>query len=92
VLWIFIELRSFALDFVPHSHTYCACPTAPHTISSDQYRFDLAIAVSLPLGKYHELASDCTVLCIVFSLDTSKNLVRHGSVCSYSPRERVVAY
>jgi hypothetical protein len=28
----------------------------------------------------------------VFSLDTSKNLVRHGSVCSYSPRERVVAY
>jgi hypothetical protein len=34
VFWIFIELRSSALDFVPHSHTYCACPTAPHTISS----------------------------------------------------------
>jgi hypothetical protein len=92
VLWIFIELRSSALDFVPNSHTYYAYPTAPHTISYDQYIFDLAIAVSLPLGKYHEPTSDCTVLCIVFSLDISKNLVRHGSVCSYSPRERVVAY
>ena len=29
---------------------------------------------------------------LCFSLDPSKSLVRHGSVCSYSNRERVVAY
>ena len=42
-------------------------PSELHILPSDQYSFDLAIAVSLPLGKYHKPASDCTVLCLVFS-------------------------
>ena len=49
------------------------CSTNIHIVLSelhispfDQYSFDLAIAISLPLSKYHELASDCTVLCFVF--------------------------
>ena len=42
-------------------------PSKLHILPSDHYSFDLAIAASLPLGKYHEPASDCTVLCLVFS-------------------------
>ena len=56
-------------------------PSELHILPSDQYSFDLAIAVSLPLGKYHEPASDCTVLCFVFSLDTCKSLARYNRVC-----------
>ena len=42
-------------------------PSELHILPYDQYSFDLAIAVSLPLGKYHKPAFDYTVLCLVFS-------------------------
>ena len=64
-------------------------PSELHILPSDQYSFDLAIAVSLPLGKYQEPASDCTVLCFVFLLDACKSLVRHSRVCSCVPPKSV---
>jgi hypothetical protein len=49
-----------------HIHIHIVPVLQLHILSSDQYSFDLAIAVSLPLGKYHDLASDYTILCLYF--------------------------
>ena len=67
VLWTFIQYCYLWLTCVPHTNIFvpfCAFQ-APYIHFRSVQQRTLAILVPLPLGKYHEPSTGCTIFCFV---------------------------